>query len=109
MDNEKELQKIFIRKEIYHKQSNYPFTWKDIKDFQFEDDDELDIGYDEGFYSENNSWDPHYYVIIYRDIIETDEQFERRINQAKEAKERNRKDRYERYLKLKAEFEPEGN
>ena len=101
-----ESKKIWKDKEVYHKQFNGPVKWKDIKDFGFEDDDIMNVGYDEGYYSENNSWDPHYYVTIIRKVIETDAEFERRIQRQKEDKERYHKQRYENYLKLKAEFEP---
>ena len=109
MDNEKAPQKIWKDKDVHRKQFNNPVKWKDIKDFNFEDEDVISIGYDEGYYSENNSWDPHYYINVSRKIIETDEQFKERIDRATRDKERYKKERYERYLKLKAEFEPEGN
>jgi hypothetical protein len=103
---DKSPKKIKVEKEIFRRQSEKPFTWKRLKGIQFEDDDIIHIGYDEGHCSENNSWDPHYYAVVTRMIEETDEQFakrQKRIEQdAKWARER----RYENYLKLKEEFEP---
>ncbi len=99
--------KIKVRKEIFRGESRKPFTWKQLKEIQFEDDDQIEVGHDEGYYSENESWDPHYYAVVTRMVEETDEQFEKRMHNnardAKWAKER----RYESYLRLKAEFENE--
>jgi hypothetical protein len=104
MEDNQSLKKIKVEKEIFRKQKSTPFTWKNLKHIQFEDDDQIEIGHDEGYYSENNSWDPHYYAVVTRMIEETDEQFAKRIadneRDAKWARER----RYENYLKLKAEF-----
>ena len=55
-----------IKKEIYHDTKERPFTWKDIKHIGFQDDDIIHIGYDEGHVSENNSWDPHHFIIVER-------------------------------------------
>jgi len=97
--------KIKIATDIFHIQSDNPIEWKDIKHIEFQDSDHLTIGRDEGYYSENNSWDPHYYAIVTRMIEETDEEFNLRIKDnerdAKWAKNR----RYDSYLKLKEEFE----
>ena len=101
--------KIKIEKEIYRKQKQNPFTWKDLKEIQFEDDDRLEIGHDEGYYSENNSWDPHYYAVVTRMVEETDEQFKIRMGRVEANKKWARDRRYENYLKLKAEFENEKN
>ena len=34
-----------------------PFKWKDIKHLELQDDDSILMGFDEGFYIENNSLD----------------------------------------------------
>lgn len=100
-----ESKKIWKDKEVFRKQFNGPVKWKNIKDFKFEEDDVIEIGYDEGYYSENNSWDPHYYAVITRKVIETDAEYQRRIERQEADSERYQKQRYENYLKLKAEFE----
>lgn len=103
----KEIQKIKIEKTIFYTNSSKPFTWKDIKHIQFEDDDILHIAYDEGYYSENNSWDPHYFVEITRMVEETDEQFNNRLEKLEDNEKWAKKKRYESYLRLKKEFENE--
>jgi hypothetical protein len=96
--------KIKVKKQIFWDQKNEPFTWKDIKDVPFEDDDKINISWEEPYYSENESWDGHYHAEVIRMVEETDEQFQKRIadneRDAKWLKER----RYENYLKLKEEF-----
>lgn len=105
MENKLSPNKIKVEKEIFREQSQNPFTWKDLKDIKFEDDDRLEIGYDEGYYSENNSWDPHHYAIVTRMIEETDEQFSKRQANIKRDKKWAKERRYQNYLKLKEEFE----
>lgn len=84
-----------------------PITWKQLKHFEFQDEDLVNVSYNEGYYSENNSYDPYYSAVVIRTRMETDEEMEKRIKDserdAKWAKER----RYESYLKLKKEFENE--
>jgi len=63
--------------------------------------DIINIIRDEGFQSENNSWDAFTAIEIYRMIEETDEQYEKRIQKEEREKEYLKKRRYETYLKLK--------
>ena len=99
------MNKIKIKKDIEDIQINDPITWKDIKDFQFEDDDIISIGYEEGYYSENNSWDGFYYCRVERMVEETDEEYEDRMERKRNSESMLKKNRYEQYLKLKKEFE----
>ena len=101
------MNKIKIKKDIEDIQSDNPITWKDIKDFQFEDDDIISIGYEEGYYSENNSWDGFYYCRVERMVEETDEEYEDRMERKRNSESMLKKNRYEQYLKLKKEFEGE--
>jgi hypothetical protein len=101
------MNKIKIRKYIKDIQIDNPITWKDIKDFQFEDDDIISIGYEEAFYSENNSWDGFYYCRVERMVEETDEEYENRMERKRSSESILKKNRYEQYLKLKKEFEGE--
>jgi len=82
-----------------------PITWKDIKNFQFEDDDVIHIGWEEPYYSENNSSDGYYYARVTRMVEETDYEYHQRIAQNVKINEDMKKKRYETYLKLKKEFE----
>jgi hypothetical protein len=100
------MHKIKNPKDLLHINKSSKIRWRDIKDFQFEDDDILHIGYDEGFVSENESWDAHYFAIVTREIEETDEEFKNRMDLNKMQQEIMRKKRYETYLKYKEEFEP---
>jgi hypothetical protein len=94
-----------IKKEVENLHFNEQPTWKDIKHIEFQDDDLVHIGYDEGHVSENNSWDPYFYVIVERFREETDEEMTKRVEKENWWKEYNKKQRYENYLKLKEEFE----
>jgi hypothetical protein len=99
------MDKIKIKKEVLDIQSDEYITWKDIKDFQFEDDDIVYIGWEEPYYSENNSWDGFHYCRVERMVEETDEEYEDRMGRKKSTDALLKKNRYEQYLKLKKEFE----
>lgn len=94
-----------IKKQIYHDTNDKPFTWKMVKHIGFQDDDIIHIGYDEGHESENNSWDPHHFIIVERMVPETDEEMEERIRCQERDNEWAKERRYQSYLKLKQEFE----
>jgi len=103
------MDKIKIKKikEVFRVESDNPITWKEIKTFQFEDDDIVSIGCEEPYYSENNSWDGFYYCTVERMVEETDEEYENRLERKKSTDSLLKKNRYEQYLKLKKEFEGE--
>ncbi len=94
-----------IKEEIINLSFNIQPSWKDIKHIEFQDNDLIHIGYDEGHVSENNSWDSHHYVIVERFREETDEEMTKRVEEENWWKEHYKKQRYENYLKLKKEFE----
>jgi len=98
------MEKKLITVEVFRKQSNAPILFKDIT-IKLEPDDVINASYDEGFYSENNSWDPHYYLTVDRKRLETDEEFNKRIKKEKSSLEYLKERRYKSYLKLKKEFE----
>ena len=101
------MSKIKIKKDVLYIQLDNPITWKDIKDFHFEDDDVISIGYEEPLYSENNSWDGFYYCRVERMVEETDEEYEDRLERKRSSESILKKNRYEQYLRLKKEFETE--
>jgi hypothetical protein len=101
------MSKIKIKKEVLDIQSDEYITWKDIKDFQFEDDDIVSIGWEEPYYSENNSWDGFHYCRVERMVEETNEEYEDRMERKRNSESMLKKNRYEQYLKLKKEFEGE--
>ena len=69
--------------------------------------DKIEFWIEEGYYSENNSYDASTHLSVIRDRIETDEEFEKRKKFWADKKEEGRKSRYEQYLKLKKEFDNE--
>lgn len=72
---------------------------KDLKD-----DDVMYINYEyEGHHGSDGNYTS---IAIYRQVEETDEEYELRLETDKISKENARKIRYDRYLKLKEEFEP---
>lgn len=101
------MEKIKIKKEIFWKQSDECFKWKDIKHIQFEDEDEIISTYEEPYYSENESHDGYYLIEVRRMVEETDEEFKKRIESNERHSEELKQRRYQTYLKLKEEFENE--
>jgi len=100
------MKKNKIEKVILSTNRDYkPYTWADIKHIEFQDDDRIEMGHSEGWYSENNSMDPHFYVRITRMREETDTEFKERIESIERRKQEELKRRYETYLELKEEFE----
>ena len=99
------MEKIFKTKEVFNLENSKGITWKDVKNFKFEDDDFIMSGYEAPEHQENYSHDGYYYFSVEREVLETDEEFELRKKCSEIEAERQKKNRYERYLKLKEEFE----
>jgi hypothetical protein len=74
-----------------------PVRWKQLKDFEFQDEDVIIVQYQEG--------DDEYYVCVSRMMEETDEQYEERMEGARNLAYDLKQRRYQQYLKLKKEFE----
>jgi hypothetical protein len=72
--------------------------WKDLKHSEYQDDDLIHIGYDD---------DDGWFILIERERLENDEEYNNRMEDNKKFLEHSKKQRYERYLKLKEEFEGE--
>jgi hypothetical protein len=90
---------------VFRKQNDHePIKFGEIN-IELQPNDVILAGHDEGFYSEDNSWDAHYFLEVHRDRLETDEEYEKRINHEKFMREDMKKRRYETYLRLKKEFE----
>jgi hypothetical protein len=107
MKTDKIMEKKFITKEIFRKSYNenlalIPFG--DIPSYILPTD-KIHIEYDEGYFSESNSWDAHTDLVISREVLETDEEFDKRMLNASKEYERMKTARYEHYLKLKKEFD----
>ncbi len=102
------MEKKTIKEKIHEK---YYSGFPDIRMSELPTDllptDIIEIDRVEPFYSDNNSWDAHTYVIVYRERLETDEEFEKRLLNIEENKKASKQLRYQNYLKLKKEFETE--
>jgi hypothetical protein len=97
--------KKLIKKEVFRiKEFNTPITWKQLKDFDFQDDDEVQVSYEEPYYSENNSYDGYFYAVVTRMVEETDEEYKKRKDKEIKFKEDLRERRFKEYIKLKREF-----
>lgn len=68
--------------------------------------DKIYINYDDGHFSENNSWDPFTEVSVYRERLETDEERKNRIIKSASDTDEITQRRYKLFLQLKQEFEP---
>lgn len=84
---------------------NYcPLTLADLPN-DLQQTDRIHINYDDGYYSENDSWDPYTEVCVYRRRLETDEERATRLADADRWKNEEKNRRYKIYLQLKNEFE----
>jgi hypothetical protein len=102
------MEKKKITKTVFNHESSKPILWKHIKDFKFEDDDFINAGYvDHWENGSDNSGGDHYEVEVRREVLETDEEFEKRVHKTELDKKWAKEQIYERYLKLKQEFESE--
>jgi hypothetical protein len=99
------MSKKNIMKEIFNKTKNNPFTWADIKNIDFHDDDIISLVYVEPYYSENESSDGMYEGCVTRMVEETDDEYALRLKREKLLSEQAKERRYQSYLKLKVEFE----
>ena len=109
MQRSTERKKIKVEKTLYTSYPKTNPTWKDLIDsgIDFQDEDKIFMGWIEGYYSENNSWDGHFKIEITRMVEETDEEFEKRILRNEQDQRMLKERRRETYLKLKEEFENE--
>lgn len=98
--------KKLVKETILCVTSNERIKVKEL-DFDFttlQEDDVIDSGYEDPFYSENNSYDGYYYFKIIRFRPETPE--EEKIRLAKDSRRllKMKLRRYKHYLDLKKEF-----
>ena len=62
---------------------------------------------DPGYYSENNSWDPHTIVQIQKEVPKTEEELANDLQKWEKIKAKSKEERRQSYLRLKKEFEPD--
>jgi len=91
------MEKIIIKNEIFRLSKETEIRWKDIKHIEFQDNDVIMC------YSDDEG--DSFWANIWREELETDEQFEKRKKSYEKIREASRKKRYETYLILKEEFE----
>jgi hypothetical protein len=97
--------KIYVNKEVCDIRSiEGPIKFQEIK-ITIKDEDIVQAGYDDGFFSENNSWDPFYYFRVVRPTLETDEEHIVRIQKEANLKLITRSKRFKKYKDLQNEFE----
>jgi len=98
--NEKmEISYVAFKKESHHNGILYKEV---VKDFIFEPDDYIEAGYR---YEDENCGSSGFYFVVHRTRMETDDEFNTRIQRENNMRENLKKQRYETYLKLKNEFE----
>ena len=105
-EESRKREKVEVIETIFHEVKEQPFKWKDIKHLNLQDEDVLNIRYEEGFYSENNSWDGGFVAEVERPRLETDEEFNERMEKLEKDRAEMKERRRQNYLKLKEEFEP---
>ena len=94
------MEKKLINQDIIVFEHIDPIRWKNIKDFQFQDEDIIYIDYVENNFSE------YYKAGVIRKVLETDEQLLKRTKMREHYAEMEKKSRRARYEELKKEFEP---
>jgi len=98
------MEKQIIEVKVFSKISNKrPFKFLDIKDI-IQDNDRIISGWEEAYHTENEGMNAHWYMQVYRERLETDEEFEKRKADDKDFKLRNKRSQYKNYLKLKEIF-----
>ncbi len=98
------MEKIKIQKTIFNKRKDTPFTWSDIKNIPFEDDDEIHFLWED---EDDSPFSGHWHGEVNRMVEETDEELQERIRKGEEVEKWVKERRYQSYLKLKKEFETE--
>jgi hypothetical protein len=81
-----------------------PIPFKDIN-IELKPDDIIKSGWNEGFYSENESQDAHFYLEVEREREETDKEYQERLKDDNFISKEMKKRRFQNYIKLKKEFE----
>lgn len=112
------MKKLVNRKQVFYtckRASGFvggnQYTWGEVKEelkkgnFELQDTDTLYIDFEEGWDEGDSARDDFWAIKVYRDIEETDEEFEKRKISWEKRMEESRKERYNQYLKLKKEFE----
>lgn len=105
------MEKKLVEKQLFSKDFDGECAKVKISDIpkEFLDDNDciVEIGREQAFFSENNSYDAYTRLIVSKMVPETDEEFNERVRCAEIFKEQSKARRLENFKKLKEEFEPE--
>jgi hypothetical protein len=96
-------EKTKYEKEIFWTVTDEPPTWKDIKHLDLQDDDIIAMYED----ADENGNENGYIISVVRWVKETDQEFQKRLQDIEDSKKRVLKMQYDTYLKLKEKFENE--
>jgi hypothetical protein len=96
-----------IKKTIFSKiDYNRPIKAKEYMHL-LEEDDWIESGQEEAYYGSDSAMESHFYIAIYRMVLETDEEYQKRKEAIEQMKKESREKEYETYLRLKKKFENE--
>lgn len=103
MNTEKKIIQTTVFEKISYKQ---PIKFGEIN-VELQPDDVILQNYEEEYHGSDHGHDAHWSMTVYRDRLETDEEFEKRKKDGEELQATLKERRREQYLKLKKEFENE--
>jgi hypothetical protein len=99
------MSKKIIETVVFNKISyKEPIKFSEI-DIELQPDDIILQNHEEEYHGSDSGHDAHWSMTIYRDRLETDEEYEKRLEETKTLQKELKEKRYERYLELKEEFE----
>lgn len=99
-------ERIIVEYEVLNeKRRTSSFKWKDIKDFKFEDGDEITASYEDDYYDDGCHYDSYHWIRVVRFREENDSEYELRQKRIQESRKELKEQRYKNYLRLKKEFE----
>lgn len=96
-----------IRQRVHTKDTGCR-PWFQLSEINFDvqPNDIIELRYDpNGYYSENESWEPYSQIIIYRERDETPEEIRLRLEKEQKESEYRKNQRFNMFLELKKEFE----
>lgn len=100
MGEKKTIEVLVFRKQ--NQRNSIKFSEIDI---EIEDNDIIQGGYEEPEYRSDGGHDGYFYLEIYRSRIETDNEYNERVENEKIQQKELKKQRFERYIDLRKEFE----
>jgi len=97
-----------VEEEVLHlRRNSFSFKWADIKEFKFEDGDEISASYQEDYYDDGCHYGGYHWLRVVRFRPENDEEYNERQKRILDSRKELKEQRYKNYLRLKKEFENE--